>query len=467
MTLTFREVAREMDECPSPSRPQLSLTELAKAHRWHIASAPDDHEPKCPPSVSLRELAERHAHPHRRVLRLLWYNTYLIPGFNFTELFPPPFKQIVPEITKAAGPARFERSFEIGAAIRDSGYDVAALCEVFEEGSQDRIRSAFSPPPDSAAGPAGEKKVLHAGFFEQAAKELPEAPAAILNALNSMRDVAVDIVDTITFGLFSDATNAALPTIDIAGSGLLTLARGDFRVVASESEVYENQGNLFRDADAWSRKGVLLTVIDTGLGGRIELYTTHLLYGGDFGDISDAERHGEQAQQYGQLIEFIQSKHQPANFIILAADFNINAARPFYQFLRPLLEDQLGLEDVWSRYARARHGAKVGRTNDPKLCQAGGGPCNDLFCDDYAAAAVDDEGRIDYVFIQKPHPAHKLDVDVARPRRRPFRREPGREKFDEQPFMADHLGLDLRLYLYPRDPHVLATPTKGKPKDKT
>ena len=66
---------------------------------------------------------------------------------------------------------------------------------------------------------------------------------------------------------------------DFAGSGLMTVAF-DKRLVSSQRKEFGYQGDPLRDADAWSRKGMLRTVLELAPGWRVELYSTHLFNGG-------------------------------------------------------------------------------------------------------------------------------------------------------------------------------------------
>jgi hypothetical protein len=61
------------------------------------------------------------------------------------------------------------------------------------------------------------------------------------------------------------------------------------------------------------------------------------------------------------------------------------------------------------------------------------------------APTADTGGRIDYLFVQRPLPEHTFRLDVSRIRRRPFQRPLG--PGDSQPFLSDHLGLEVTLFI--------------------
>jgi hypothetical protein len=457
MPISMREISVEMDPCPSPTRQRISLTTLARQHRWVLPG---------PAQFNLRQLAQRHLHPKKRGLRFLWYNTYLVNGFNLTDALPPPFKNTLPNIEVKAGPARSARAAEIGVAIRNSGYHVAAFCEVYEAHTRNKILAAWSgKPPIVAEGPPGRTLTLGYALLKQLSEQWGGAPSDVVGALNEIVEGFDSVANRVTFGLWSRVKRSAAPTVDINSSGLLTLVDG-LPTGGSDRVVYGEQGDIFRDADAWSNKGVLLLYIDTGFRHAdgtpvyIELYSTHLFSGGELlWDPDDATRAKIQTSQLIDLVNFVTTRRSRRNIVIVAGDFNIYGDTSFYDVLRKYMEGGLGLQDIWARHAVDRYGAKIGRTNNPE-CQAGV-DCNQLYCDDFDATAVSHGGRIDYVFVERPDPQHSLMVDIARPRRRHFKRNASAEDFDEQPHMSDHLGLELELILTPME-HVPASP-KPKP----
>jgi endonuclease/exonuclease/phosphatase family metal-dependent hydrolase len=150
-----------------------------------------------------------------------------------------------------------------------------------------------------------------------------------------------------------------------------------------------------------------------------------------------------QREQIDQLVSFIQRTHNPSNFILVAGDFNLDAGSGYYEELRGRLEDTLGLEleDVWTRYAQSRYKARIGKTDNPAECQEDHG-----FADDGIGGTVNDSGRIDYIFVQKPCDSHDITVDVSRPRRRHFPRQPSAPGYDQIQYLSDHTGIELKLF---------------------
>src|SRR5262249_31596508 len=118
-------------------------------------------------------------------------------------------------------------------------------------------------------------------------------------------------------------------------SGLLTICQ-DINIVRTESRVFGSAGNMNRDTDAWARKGVLLTELDLHVG-HLELYSTHLFFGGGFpihvrspileigGDPSAEERTEIQFAQIDELTRFVRDTHHPENVVMIVGDFNLDA----------------------------------------------------------------------------------------------------------------------------------------------
>ena len=381
MSISMRQIQRDMDECSGNS--SVSLDQLGRLHRWGGASYQSG-VPQRPDILSLRDLGHRHSN----VFKFLWLNTYLLPTL---KIHVPIFF----DGERPGAPDPYDRAIEIGRMIRDENYNGAALCEVFTEESKNWILSACDNPT-WVRGPGGGTWTIYA------------------------------------------------VTVDIASSGLLTLLPGPYSLIGYNREKFDNEGDKKRDADAWSNKGIALAVVDTGFNTKFELYSTHLIYGGDFHDISPQDRMDVQREQIDQLVSFIQRTHNPTNFILVAGDFNLDAGSGYYEELRGRLEDTLGLEleDVWTRYAQSRYKARIGKTDNPAECQEDHG-----FADDGIGGSIDDDsGRIDYIFVQKPCDSHDITVDVSRPRRRHFPRQPSAPGYDQIQYLSDHTGIELKLF---------------------
>ena len=425
MSKSMRGLFDDMDDCATVR----SLDLLGRLHRWGVDDQYHSGAFERPSNLSLKELCRRHA----TRIKLLWLNTYLMPQIDLD----------VPFATKSvhdAAPARMQRALEIGQMIRSEGFDVAALCEVWTDDSRTTILNNWNPWPTWSKGP--EKSYLTLKV------EVP-----------GVSDI---------LGLFGVDASIKVITIELLSSGLFTLLPGPFGLVAWRSVRFSDEGVTLRDADAWSNKGILQVVIPSGHGGNIEFYTTHLISGNDLksesGDtetvVADVAR-----SQIGDLVSFIQATHDPANFIVVAGDFNISDSGACAGYLSQRMEDELGLEDVWTRYAQPKYQAQLGGTQsydgfprDPLNpnyigdCTKSSGGCPD-------DVLKSDSRRIDHVFVQKASSKTAVHVEVSRPRRRHFQREPSAPEYDACATLSDHVGIELRLFT--TDVHVFAQPSAG------
>lgn len=392
MSISIKQLRKDMDPC---FKGPISLDALARLHRWGGASYKSD-ELKRPNALSLSDLGHRHS----KVFRFLWLNAYLMPTieYNIAGLYSG---------EKEGAPMIPQRASEIAWICQDR-YDCIALCEVWTDQFRDQILKSMNPPyPLWAIGPGGgtRRKYIDLGVVE------------------------VDVL-----------------TIELLCSGLLTMNPGYYPRIGNESEKFNDEGSETRDADAYANKGILKVTVETGFNTKLEIYSTHLLKGGDFQDLSAQDRISIQAGQIDQLVNFIGKTHEPSNFIIVAGDFNVDAAGGYYEELRTRLEDKLGLEDVWTYYAQKRYGARAGNTDSSSACQADPA-CSEFADDNVGAETINDNGRIDYIFVQKPSDSHDINVDIARPRRKHFPRDPSSPGYDQISNLSDHAGIELKLFL--------------------
>lgn len=407
--------------------------------------------------ISLRKVARRIKAPDTAPLRFLSYNTYLLPGLQIPfgrwlddavgwdalSWFGIPFggallvtlgiasvpgvalatilklagftpSKVIQSvagidlngISIAAKPARDERAVELGAAL--AAYDVCCLSEVFTNDSRERIM----------AGLGGAQWTATIGPDESGAWML-------------------------------------------ASSGLFFLVKNR-RIARTEQMIFANRGERRRDSDAWSNKGVLLNVIDVGVG-QLELFQTHLFYGGGIplmSEPSEGDRMAVWRDELAQLADFYRSNHQPQNVALITGDFNMSAAdtRHYTEMRRTM--DGLNLHDLWAwdvyghnpsegHTCRYTDGDKAGWWPDfnPVCAPPVAGPPQ--YCDDYQfhLAPRRGVGRYDYVFVERPTAAHRYNFEVSRVLRRPF---PRQQTTDGEGYLSDHLGLDLTMYLSPR-----------------
>lgn len=408
MTISLRKIAMDMDSCAVNT--SISLDKIGRLHRWG-ADTFQSGVPYRPEVLSLRDLG----HKHSRSLKFLWLNTYMLPSLKLDVPF------VYSGQVFEGAPAIGSRAYEIGETIKKSGYDVAALCEVFSVQSKDTLLSAWESTPYWVRGP-GEGSVS----FE-------------------MSGISILTVETIS-------------------SGLLTVLPGNYGHLSDGAEKFEIEGDPKRDADAWSNKGILEVIANTGFNTKLEIYSTHLIFGGGLiGDFSSEDRYKIQRIQLSQLVSFIKKNRNPSNFTMVAGDFNIYADEAFYQELRGRMEEELGLEDVWARYAIPRYGAKVGRTDNPSKCTPDNLPCGQYADDsisDNPNEKPNEEARIDYIFIQKPCESHDINVDISRPRRRLFPRKNDSPGYDQIQYLSDHAGIELTLFISSKI-RVPASPRPG------
>jgi hypothetical protein len=395
---SLRDLARFMD----PVSPATSLRELGKMYRWADAS---------PGTLSLKEMGRRQAGAKGVRIRLLFYNTYLLPGFQVAygaaagAIAAGPLGALIGLGTDLLGwtrkrigekPAREKRATEIGIALQQLGYDLIALCEVFEHDDRVRILKGLAKPVQPwnlAVGPG---------------------------------------------------KSASRPG---ASSGLFTISPA-FVLQGTRTHTYRVRGSRARDADWWAAKGVLRTVVPLGSGlGMIELYSTHLFAGGGLaGDPPEREKARVQERQLDELMAFYRRTHEPPNIAVVLGDFNIPAHEPDrYRGLVDRLRQE-GLEDIWA----SRNGT-WGETSE--LDGEENGHYGELICPlDGDQRCIDEpardrrSARIDYVFVQRPTAEHGAVLELTRPRRVPFKR-PARS--DGMTYMSDHIGIETTLSIVP------------------
>ncbi|HEX5578093.1 MAG TPA: hypothetical protein VFY43_00315, partial [Candidatus Limnocylindria bacterium] len=215
------------------------------------------------------------------------------------------------DITFQGKPELGDRANEIGGLV-GSDYDVAALCEVF---SHDRRLQVTG-----AAKSSGRAVTLVEGPDDQYAA---------------------------------------------ADGGLALLALDQRPVIYQDWIMFDGEarGDYFRDADAWANKGVLLSVLDVGVG-RLEVYSTHLVNGGDlltlplwvpvlgmlFPPLSAEERIELQMRQTDQLVAFYHDHHDRKNVAMIVGDFNVAAHTA--DTYGPLMTrmSALNMRDIWPFY---------------------------------------------------------------------------------------------------------------------
>lgn len=430
--------------------------------------------------VSLREMASRTHGSATVPVRFLSYNTYLLQGlqvpldrwvddvvgWDALEWFGIPFGGAllvslgltsVPalalgEVLELAGltpskvirtlvpqarldgvrilpkPALDERGSELGSVVGQ--YDLSCLCEVWTQDSRTRLATTLTQDPTAswqyAAGPD------ESGSWT------------------------------------------------LAGSGLVCAVK-DRPVNRRETIVFDDLGVRQRDSDAWSHKGAMLSVVATEVG-DLELFQTHLYYGGGIPGVSNPTEEQRAAvwdAELQQLSAFITEHHDPTNVAILTGDFNIDGADLDTYARLCRTTHALNLYDHWTRdvFGNVPWGGRTCRYTDGDIggwdrdfreagsLRTGGAAAAppfpsepapvlpDVTCDDRPPGGLpplrhlSGVGRYDYVFVERPTARHVYRLELSRIRRRPF---PRAAPSDGEPYLSDHLGLDLTMFLSPR-----------------
>jgi hypothetical protein len=517
---SFLEIAGFMDEVA----PIGSLRELAARHRWEGAGPPAE--------ISLARLAARHLDPATTKHRLLWYNTYLIHGFEVKLCNAIILARLVEKagldprtlvLDLALDPE--EVVARLGIAPGAFGYSLSELKDKFSDvvddiisfltggtvslsdilgkiSARDIVRR-FSLSVEDILDKLGiDPLEILLKFCELAlafiAKQLnipsltasfyttgnapgrPERAKEIGTMLGAEYEIAAlcevfepERQDDVQkqAGASGRALGVAKGTQadgDLAGSGLMSVAF-EGRLVSSQRKEFGFQGDPLRDADAWSRKGMLRTVLELGQGWRVELYSTHLFNGGGilefdpadpfqltlaglFPKLTPAQRLEIQLQQVDDVVAYIKDTHQANHVAMLVGDFNINANTPgVYEELtkRAWSVELIDLWPYWHQHTRPmlKKPKPRGDTTHPEtVCET----ADAKFCGEPKQPGTSE--RIDFIFVQRPKAEHPFVLDLSRVRRRPFSRGGSVSSH-----LSDHLGLDIWVIASPRT-HIPADP---------
>lgn len=374
---------------------------------------------------SCREMARRHSPNTSVAMRFLSYNTYLLKA---TLKLPDP----LPDVTLHAKPEIENRARELGRILRTE-YDLACLYEIMEHEQKSWILEAWGDTPPAYA-------------FDRRLSSL------------------------LTISQRFPIERQAYKPFDTKGKSYnIDVGVTSFRVSL--------------DADFYAEKGVLLTEVQTPYG-SIEIYSTHLMFGGGLGEAAQDilnvipgahmtpsnadERLQIELQQIDELIAFYNEKHVDSrNVALVCGDFNIDASNPTkYEQIRRRFA-AIAMRDAWAEwpfqnerqgpFQNERQGGQTARNDDgdesPKennfenVCVPLMGSFGDLYCDDTkkTTSSSDYVGRFDLLFVQDPIPEHACNLDIARVRRRGFQRPNATN--NQQGFLSDHLGLDTTLFV--------------------
>lgn len=405
MNISMRTIFKTMD----PITPEKTMRTLANMHQW-VGNVPSP--------LSLLQIVKRHKNPNTISVPFLFYNTYLMSGFTIP----------IVNIEVGSAPALEERASEIGLALKEDqeskGNIIAALCELWRDGEREILLNAWPGLPS----------YWPKTFLD----DLPIGPFLGLD-LPRVRNESLKV----TVG--ADAGN--LSDLQHLGAGLTTIiASHNFTITRKQTHTFDERGSKTADADYYSNKGILLTEIDLDFDSNIEVYSTHLFNGGysESTTPSNSKRFPRQFKQIRELVTFFRETHKSENVAIIVGDFNVNAPSHNYDKLK-IQMGSIDLDDIWA-HRNGNKGHTSSFVEKRGICEKYDE--GKRFCEDGNESA--NSTRIDYIFMQRPHPDHKIYVDYTRPRRRPFLRSPGSADYNDIKSMSDHLGLETTLIISPK-----------------
>lgn len=432
---SFNEIAQYMNSLPPEGQPTgfgraRSLTELHRQHRWANPNEP----------VSFWKICERHEHSQATRVRCLWMNMYMMRGVGVK-------------------PAVKDRAREFGQNLVGR-YDLMCLGEVwdqdvrfesphqkFEYEDADTVIDLNENVRSAVAGTNLET------FFKEEESDL----SRILTAWK----LAGRRYPLVRFGDLENEFD------DHRASGLVTLLDSPLSHIPRpyqepQRHSYNAESKDFTPlleldypvVDSYASKSVILVELAASRMGTaqalgIDWYYTHL----------DAE--GAQIDQLAELRNFISETHKPENVAILVGDFNIdrNDRQEMYELLSNIelqkspSRRRATLRDAWHANFGPGHTALLGDSNVKHMEAAFvSDPIDRYLCSEPGTEPGDQRRpvRIDYCFIEDPHPDHISNVDITRLRRVRFPRRPDAPERDEVPLISDHLGLAFNLLVTPR-----------------
>jgi hypothetical protein len=419
--------------------------------------------------LSLREVVARVVGRRTVRVRFLSYNTYLLPGapipvgqwiddaigWDALAWFGIPWGGALLVALGLSNPA----NLAIGVLLKALGFKPSKVVKTLTSIDLNAIHIKGKPARDLRTGYAG----MVAASYD----------ACCLSEVY-LDETRARIIDTLRNHFGQTANSATGPDGSGSwvglGSGLFFISK-PHTIVKEERHVFAERGSRLRDADAWSNKGLLLSVVDLGFG-KVEFFQTHFFYGGGFdwtSGPSEGDRWKVWRSTLKELAAFVQRHHDPRNVAIVTGDFNINGANiRHYAAMRQTM-DALNLRDAWAwdvfanppadgYTCRPTDGAESTWKRDfDDVCSRKSDGTDTLqgqYCDDMVRtrARSSATGRFDYVFIERPSPTHTIVVEIGRPRRRPFEmtNQPVLPAhFESERFVSDHIGLGVPLYCTP------------------
>jgi hypothetical protein len=393
---------------------------------------------------SIRGIVDRHQEGTE--CRWLVYNTWLAPGQVLGYKFEIPNSD-----------RRFRKE-EIGTVIDSNRYDVALLNEVFHGNHW------TSEKPGTAIRKNAGRVVDH--------RRGPD------KGTNLTRGKTGKLVDSGLLGMTLDNSVRRTPRI-------VDHATGTFDALSGQ-DIPANKGWLFLELD---------------LGpGNVDVFLTHT--NSQHNDLESGESPGKhqriRKQNIGVVLDAVDVHGSRKNVTVVCGDLNIRGDYDEYDWLLRKMND-FGLHDVYlthggietstSYYDIARGTGSIsdeltgvikevtedGGSRYPEKCRRHGDLCH---CDDYVVSDQDatkrgekyehHNKRLDYIFVEKPRPAHTIDLDLLRVRRRIFPRygpvaDPPNassrcgptystdiEQHQDTSYLSDHMGLEMHTIASPK-----------------
>jgi hypothetical protein len=144
----------------------------------------------------------------------------------------------------------------------------------------------------------------------------------------------------------------------VLGSGLAVFGV-NLSVSTGPQHVFSNAGSRLADTDAWARKSVMLSLVQTR-DGIIDLYSCHLHSGDDFPDgvysalgkihvnkPTDQQSQDIRFAQVREIADFISQTHNKNHIAILVGDFNTDGNNAQY-LARGLVVPSIRIKIIWA-----------------------------------------------------------------------------------------------------------------------
>ncbi|MEL7312883.1 MAG: endonuclease/exonuclease/phosphatase family protein [Pseudomonadota bacterium] len=398
---SLRQIADFFDLSDTPSRSRgvqasdKRMRGIVDLHRWSTR----DQRP--PQRVSLRSLCDRHFDAKSRLIRILWFNTELLPA------------------PSVKGSVTAARARDIAAFVAEASpaYDLVCLGEMIppkgnrpnpEEVLLKELENRGHSPTSVSRGPQGTGGKLSAGLLT-----LSFGRRIAASQTHTFHHGTRFLIDRqANKGVLHVRMELGVVTVDVYSTHL---ASGALTLFASDAAVLEQQLGQVEEVRQFIKRTRLQS--ENGL----------VVLCGDFNiDANDS------TSRFSDAV-------QPSDGYTSMAD----------------ILDNIDLDEVWPLRGGGLNYTYYNRRqkNRSKLLSFVCPPDN-KHCIDEAGilptTLASECSRLDYFFLEKPLTVNKFNVDFARPRRVHLRRPIGSEARDRFPSVSDHLGLELTLLVSER-----------------